>query len=89
MVDKRVLGNFMSNTREPTVSESDLNDLLCDCICPECNQDYSGLSIESSYELGVSRIKCSECGFSVEDNLCEEDLTEQFFQIHNQKHEVI
>lgn len=57
--------------------------LLCDCICPECEQDYNGLSIESSYEMEISRIKCSECGFSVEDNLCEEDLTEQFLQIYN------
>lgn len=72
-----------NDQKKPTVSSPTCTALLCDCICPECNQDYNGLSIESSYELSISRIKCSECGFSVEDNLCEEDLTEQFLQIYN------
>lgn len=56
---------------------------LSDCVCPECEQDYAGLSIESSADLGISKIKCSECGFSVEDSVSEEDLTAQFLQIYN------
>lgn len=56
---------------------------LHQCTCPECGQDYAGMSIESSSELGISRIYCSECCFSVEDSICEEDITEQFLQIYN------
>ena len=57
---------------------------LSDCVCPECNQS-DGLSIESSSELGVSNIYCSECEFSIQYGICEEDATEQFLQIYNNK----
>ena len=46
--------------------------------CPECGQDYLGLSIESSIEVGFSRITCSECTFHFGDECCEEDLIEEF-----------
>lgn len=76
----------MGNDQErPAITSSNCAALLCDEVCPECNQDYNGLSIDSSYELGISRIECSECGFSFEDNLCEEDLTENFFQIYKKR----
>ena len=46
--------------------------------CPQCKQSYNGLSIESSSELKVSRIKCAECGFNYSKECCEEDLLEKF-----------
>ena len=45
--------------------------------CPECKQD-EGLCIESSRELEVSRIKCSDCGYDFSGECCEEDLIEKF-----------
>ena len=48
--------------------------------CPECGQDYNGLSIESSSELQLSRISCSECGWSFEKSCCEEDLITEFIE---------
>ncbi len=57
---------------------------LENCICPECKQDYNGLSVDSSIELSVSIIHCAECGFRVEGNICEEDLTEKLLQVYNQ-----
>ncbi|AUR85936.1 hypothetical protein NVP1081O_201 [Vibrio phage 1.081.O._10N.286.52.C2] len=56
---------------------------LSHCECPECGQDYAGLSIYSSSELEISMISCSECGFRVEDTVNEDELTEQFLQIYN------
>lgn len=46
--------------------------------CPECGQDYSGLSIDSSREMATSVISCSECGLHFSGDCCEEDLIEQF-----------
>ena len=46
--------------------------------CPECKQDYLGLSIESSRELEISKITCSECGLHFSGKCCEEDLIERF-----------
>lgn len=46
--------------------------------CPECKQDYNGLSIESSSEMLVSIISCSECGFHFSDECCEEGLIDKF-----------
>lgn len=51
---------------------------LSDQECPECGQDYAGLSIDSSRELGISKITCSECGFDFSGECCEEDLVERF-----------
>ena len=53
---------------------------LGDCTCPECKQDYNGLSIESSSELQISIITCSECGFNYSGGLSEEDLTDKFLK---------
>lgn len=51
---------------------------LSEQACPECKQDYNGLNIESSSEMKVSVISCSECGFHFSDECCEEDLIERF-----------
>lgn len=53
--------------------------------CPSCKQDYVGLSIVSSYELGVSRIECSECGWDFSGECCEEDLISKFKAKYKQK----
>lgn len=55
---------------------------LCEIDCPECKQDYNGLSIDSSSALSISIITCGECGFRFEDQLCEEDLTSEFERIY-------
>lgn len=46
--------------------------------CPMCNQDYAGLGIRSSAEIGVSQIHCSECAFIFSRQLNETDLIEEF-----------
>lgn len=48
--------------------------------CPnkECENDYLGLAINSSRELGVSEITCSECGYSFQDECHEEELISRF-----------
>jgi transposase-like protein len=55
------------------------------CICPKCNQDYNGLSVESCRSTEFSRIKCGECGFNYSGEFCEEDLTHMFFKKYNEK----
>ncbi|APC44307.1 hypothetical protein [Pseudoalteromonas phage PH357] len=48
-------------------------------VCPDCKvNDFPTLSIDSSIELGVSEISCSECGFSYQDECCEEELVERY-----------
>lgn len=48
-------------------------------VCPDCQvNDFPTLSIDSSVELGVSEISCSECGFSYQDECCEEELVERY-----------
>lgn len=54
---------------------------LSETRCPSCHQDYAGLSIESSRELGISRIKCSECTWDYSDEVDEETLIEQFSKL--------
>ncbi len=54
---------------------------LAETRCPSCHQEYNGLSIESSAELRVSRIKCSECTWDYSDNVDEETLKEQFSKL--------
>lgn len=34
---------------------------LSDVPCPDCGSDYMALSIESSREMGFSRIQCGDC----------------------------
>lgn len=51
---------------------------IFDYICPNCKQDYVGLTMESSIELGQSRIKCSECVYSFQGECSEEDLIDRF-----------
>lgn len=51
---------------------------LSETECPMCKQDYVGLGIRSSVEMGVSQIHCSECAFIYSRELCEEDLIEEF-----------
>lgn len=58
---------------------------LGSCICPKCNQDYNGLSIESCSSTEFSRIKCAECGFDYSGEFCEEDLTDRFFKAYGEK----
>lgn len=50
--------------------------------CPECKQDYCGLSTDSSSELETSVISCSECGFRFQDSCCEEDLEKKFIETY-------
>jgi transposase-like protein len=58
---------------------------LGNCTCPQCNQDYNGLSIESCVSTEFSRIKCAECGFYYSGELCEEDLTARFFKVYGER----
>ena len=51
--------------------------------CPDCHQEGDdSLSIDSSRELGVSVISCSECDFNYSTEVCEEDLEELFKNKH-------
>lgn len=34
---------------------------LSDVPCPECGSDFMALSIESSREMGISKIHCTDC----------------------------
>ena len=62
-----------------------MNKKLGYCTCPNCKQDYNGLSIESCICTEFSRSRCAECGFSYTGDLCEEDLTDRFFKIYKDK----
>lgn len=49
--------------------------------CPYCKiTDYITLSIDSNIDAGVSEISCSECGYTFQDNCCEEELVEKFIR---------
>jgi transposase-like protein len=62
-----------------------MNELnLGDCTCPTCKQEYNGLSIQSCVSTEFSKIHCAECGFSYSGELCEEDLTDQFFKTYKE-----
>ena len=59
--------------------------------CPECHED--SLSIESSNELAISIIKCTDCGYHFSGKCCEESLLKKFIKsitpkknCHNCKH---
>lgn len=58
---------------------------LSEINCPMCGQDYAGLSIESSRELQVSRIKCGECTWDFTHECDEEALIEHFKERYTQK----
>lgn len=48
-------------------------------VCPDCNtSDFPTLNIDSSIELGISEISCSECDYCYQAECCGEDLVEMF-----------
>ena len=52
---------------------------LSDVHCPNCGSDFMALSIESSREMALSRISCSECAeFDYYKKTHEEGLIESF-----------
>lgn len=52
---------------------------LSDIPCPGCGSDFMALSIESSREMGVSRISCSDCAdFVFSKKTHEEGLLKAF-----------
>jgi len=52
---------------------------LSDVPCPDCGSDFMALSIESSREMGFSRIHCTECAdFFFSKNTHEEGLLKAF-----------
>ena len=44
--------------------------------CPKCGSFE--LILDSSRELELSQISCTDCDWSVQENLCEEDLLDKF-----------
>ena len=59
--------------------------VLCEQPCPECGNEDFALTIESSRELGFSRIKCTDCLWELTDECCEEDLLDKFAKQFTQK----
>ena len=52
---------------------------LSDVPCPDCGSDYDALSIESSREMGFSRIQCNDCvDFTFQRKTHEEGLIKAF-----------
>ena len=52
---------------------------LSDVPCPDCGADFMALSIESSRELGFSRIHCTDCvDFTFQRKTHEEGLIKAF-----------
>ncbi len=58
---------------------------LCEQPCPQCGNDDFALTIESSRELGFSRIKCTDCLWDFADECCEDDLLDKFTKQFPQK----